>query len=246
MSDRDAQHVYILHTRKYRDTSLIADVFSQEEGRYSLVFRGARSKKSRHKSLLQPFSPVLVVTYGKGEMKTAGALDFAGRPLRLEKENLFIGMYVNELLYRLLGKYDALPALYVRYEKLLSELESEKFHIHSLREFELSLLANLGYGITFDFDVRTGALVHPDNQYRFVAEEGFHSLLDSKALTGRGRFDESAGVTNTYGGVHLLAIASGDYSNQAGEILKQVIRKSIEPLLGGKPLKSRSLFEGRV
>ena len=92
MSDRDAQHVYILHTRKYRDTSLIADVFSREEGRYSLVFRGARSIKSRHKSLLQPFSPVLVSAYGKGEMRTAGALDFAGRPSRLKGENLFIGM----------------------------------------------------------------------------------------------------------------------------------------------------------
>jgi DNA repair protein RecO (recombination protein O) len=237
MSDRDAQHVYILHTRKYRDTSLIADVFSREEGRYSLVIRGARSKKSHQLSLLQPFSPILVTPYGRGEMRTAGALDFTGRAWRLTGESLFIGMYVNELLYRLLGKFDPLPVLFAHYEGILADLESDRFQLRLLREFELSLLANLGYGITFDYDVRTGESIHPDKQYRFVAEEGFHSLPE------RGQQTYSI---MSYKGRELLAIAGGNSSDSASDILKQVVRQSIEPLLGGKPLKSRSLFEGRV
>ncbi len=237
MSDRDAQHVYILHTRKYRNTSLIADIFSQEEGRYSLVIRGARNKKNRRYNLLQPFAPLLVTAYGQGEMRTAGAIDFTGRSWRLKGENLFIGMYVNELLYRLLGRFDSLPALWGRYEKLLEDLESEDFQIYLLREFELSLLANLGYGITFDYDVRTRTSVRPDTQYRFVAEEGFYSLPENTASTDS---------MEIYDGKQLLMIASGNLSDARCEILKRVVRISLQPLLGGKPLKSRSLFEGRV
>lgn len=233
MSEHLAHHVYILHSRNYRETSLLADIFSKEEGRYSLVIRGAKSSKSRYRGLIQPFSPMLVTSYGKGELKTAGAIDFAHRSWRLKGEHLLIGLYVNELLYRVLGKFDQLPALYTGYEKLLAELEKDVFEAPFLREFELLLLTNLGYGITFDVDVRTGENVRPDGQYRFVAEEGFHSLVDETHME------------NNCPGETLLAIASGDYSGDAEKILKRVIRKSLQPLLGTKPLKSKSLFEGR-
>ena len=233
MSEPVAHHAYILHSRNYRETSLLVEIFSKEEGRYSLVIRGARNRKSRYQGLVQPFSPMLVTSYGKGELKTAGAIDFTRSSWRIKGEQLLIGLYVNELLYRVLGKFDQLPALYAGYEKLLAELEKDVFEILFLREFELQMLANLGYGITFDVDVRTGEKIRPDAQYRFVAEEGFHSLVD-----------EAHRESNCPGAL-LLSIASGDYSGDAEKILKRVIRKSLLPLLGGKPLKSRSLFEGR-
>ena len=233
MTMSEAHHVYILHSRNYRETSLLADIFSREEGRYSLVIRGAKNRKSRYQGLIQPFSPMLVTSYGKGELKTAGAIDFTHRAWRIKGEHLLIGLYVNELLYRVLGKFDQLPALYGDYEKLLAQLEKDVFETPFLRKFELSLLTNLGYRITFDFDVRTQGNIRPDARYRFVAEEGFHSIVDEVHLG------------NTFSGKHLLAIASGEYSGEAEKILKRVVRKSLQPLLGAKPLKSRSLFEGR-
>jgi DNA repair protein RecO (recombination protein O) len=232
MSDPESHHVYILHSRAYRESSLLADIFSQEEGRYALVIRGAKARKSRYQGLVQPFSPMLVTSYGKGELKTAGAIDFDNRSWRLRGQNLLIGLYVNELLYRLLGKFDQLPSLYGDYEKLLAELEKENFDSACLRVFELSLLANLGYGINFDFDVRTRESVRPGLRYRFVAEDGFHSL------------GSEVPRENTFAGEHLLDIASGIYAGDSPRILKQVVRKSLQPLLGAKPLKSRSLFEG--
>lgn len=233
MPELVSHHVYILHSRNYRETSLLADIFSEEEGRYSLIVRGAKGKKSKYQGQIQPFSPLLVTSYGKGELKTSGTLDFPRRPWRLKGENLLIGMYVNELLYRLLGKFDQLPALYADYENLLAELEKDVFEIIRLREFELSLLANLGYGITFDFDVRTGDGIRPQKKYRFVAEEGFHSL-DREEQSG-----------NSISGENLLAIVNGDHLPDVGRVLKQVVRESLQSLLGAKPLKSRSLFEGR-
>ena len=217
MSDHQVYHGYILHSRNYRDTSLLADIFSKEEGRYSLVIRGAKSRKSRYQGLIQPFSPMLVTSYGKGELKTAGAIDFTRRSWRLEGEHLLIGLYVNELLYRVLGKFDQLPALYCGYEKLLAELEKDVFETSFLREFELLLLANLGYGITFDVDVRTQGDIRADAWYRFVAEAGFHCLVDEVHLE------------SDCSGEHSLAIVSGNYSGGVETILKRVIRKSRHP-----------------
>jgi DNA repair protein RecO (recombination protein O) len=112
-------------------------------------------------------------------------------------------------------------------------LEDENFDASHLREFELSLLANLGYGITFDIDSETGEGVREDSCYQFIAEQGFSSL-----------FDPAESMKNISGSV-LLAISKGDYSGPADVILKSVIRRSFQTLLGDKPLKSRSLFEGR-
>lgn len=233
MSETTTHHLYILHTRKYRETSLLTDVFSLEEGRYSLVFRGARSSKSRQLGVLQPFSPILVNVYGKGELRTAGSVDVERQSFRLSGEKLLLGMYVNELLYRVLGRYDQLPVLYSRYENLLRDLEHRDFRTIQLREFELSLLSGLGYGITFDIDTRTGREVEADSCYRFVAEQGFASLpagLPSENMV-KGRL--------------LLEIARGEYTDAGERLLKRVIRKSLEPLLGFRPLKSRSMFAGR-
>ncbi len=233
MSERNEQHLFILHTRKYRDTSLLADVFSREEGRFSLVFRGARSGKSRILGLLQPFTHLLVNSFGRGDLRTAASVDVAGKTYRLTGESLFIGMYVNELMYRVLGKFDPLTALYHQYENLLTELETQEFQVLRLREFELALLANLGYGVTFDVDVRTGEEIEDSAFYRFIAEQGFSSV---------------PGTTMTEDlvpGKQLRLIAQGNYSSAEEKILKAVTRQSLRPLLGERPLKSRTLFEGR-
>jgi DNA repair protein RecO (recombination protein O) len=233
MSEAFVHHLYVLHSRKYRETSVLCDVFSMEEGRYSLVFRGARSNKSKHLGLLQPFSPILVSVHGKGELRTGGSVDVESRSRRLPGENLLIGMYVNELLYRVLGRFEEMPVLFSRYEDLLTELEQEDFQTIHLRKFELSLLAALGYGISFDVDSRTGQVVKEDGIYQFVVEQGFSSVPEGLS-SGR-----------TFIGQQLLEIARGEYTNTGEKILKQIVRKSLQPLLGVKPLKSRSLFMGR-
>ena len=43
-------------------------------------------------------------------------------------------------------------------------------------KFEIRLLDELGYGISFAFEAGTGDMVDPDMFYRFVADEGFHPI----------------------------------------------------------------------
>ena len=78
------QPAFILHSRPYRDSSLLLEVFTAEHGRISLVARGAR-RKSRGGSggaLLQPFIPLLVSYSGRAEMKNLVANEVAGQPRR--------------------------------------------------------------------------------------------------------------------------------------------------------------------
>jgi DNA repair protein RecO (recombination protein O) len=218
---------YILHARKYRDTSLILELFTETEGRVAAVQRGARGKKQT--GTVQPFTPLLVSYLGKGELKTIAKVD-AGAMYYLSGDRLLLGMYVNELLMRLLGKFEKAPGLFLAYQNLLLSLVGSDDYQRRLRQFELRLLDDLGYGISFAIDAASGDFVSPDKFYRFVPDEGFRELLSQ--------------TSQSFSGSHLLAIADGDLNTEEVEATaRKVARLAIARLLGDKPLKSRELFQ---
>jgi len=233
-SDDELSPAYILHTRKYRDTSLIAELVTRDEGRFAVVIKGARAKRPRFPGRLQPFVPLLISWYGRGELKTARNIDFPGRAFHLNGDALMIGLYINELLYRLLGKFDPMPVVFSSYQSLLSTLEVSSQINHELRRFELTLLAELGYGITFETEAGSGNPVQPERLYRYAVEEGFYPLPD-------GVYEERP--SGTFEGKHLLAIAGGNLADPAIEqSARKITRASLTLLLGDRPLKSREIL----
>lgn len=221
---------YILHPRKYRNTSLILDLLTREQGRYSVVVRGANSSKSKLRGRLQPFTPLLIASVGKGELKTSTNIDFPGRAYRLSGDRLMLGLYVNELLYRLLGRFDPHEELYDAYETLLNALQGMSDSLSAVRRFELILLRELGYGINFDHEALTGEPVETTCHYHYVVHEGFHRVTEP--------------APDTYRGEELLNIGQGNLNDVDEQRLRALTRKSLSELLGEKPLKSRSLFRG--
>ena len=111
------QPAYVLHSRPYRDSSALVEMFTAEHGRLSLVARGARNRgrKGSLSSLLQPFIPLLISFSGRAELKTLGKLEAAGGGRTLRGERLYSGLYMNELLVRLLHRQDAHPRLFAAY-----------------------------------------------------------------------------------------------------------------------------------
>jgi DNA repair protein RecO (recombination protein O) len=230
-SDNKDVEVYILHTRKYRDTSLLAEVFSREEGRFSLLFKGVRreaKKSSRSTGQIQPFAPIIVSLYGRGDLRTAVYQETAPFSHHLSGRESFIGLYINELMYRLIGKYEPLPALFDGYKKVLVELGSSGFELGMLRRFEFTLLMELGFGIDLVSDAKTGLAIDKVDHYRFVPQSGFERVqaTDQGACSG--------GTINR--------MARGDFSGAAAGLAKWMVSESLRPLLGGRPLKSRELF----
>ena len=102
--------------------------------------------------------------------------------------------------------------------------------VTAIRRFELCLLRELGYGINFECDSRDGQPISAVRHYRFVVHEGFHAIREPQG--------------ETFPGVEVLRIASGDLEQVDSKRLLSLTRLSLAELLGDKPLKSRSLFRG--
>ena len=69
---------FILHTYPFKETSVVAEVFTRSHGRVALIARGARRPASALRGLMQPFSPLLLSWFGKAELKTLHAAEWQG------------------------------------------------------------------------------------------------------------------------------------------------------------------------
>lgn len=215
---------YILHTRRYRDTSLIVDVFTQNHGRVALIAKGGLADKKRQ-GLLQPFSPLLLDWRGRGEVKTLAQAEASAPPFRLLGQKLYCGLYLNELLINLIAKHDSHPAVFALYATALAQLQHTTEIQHILRQFEVELLYHLGLIHSFAVD-RENNPVTADCLYQLDPVAG--PRLADKGISGR----------------VLLALHNGEFED--AEVLKgarDTMRHLLHFHLGGKRLKSRELFQ---
>ena len=70
MTESDFFPAFVLHTRPYRETSQLVDLFVATAGKVTVVARGSRSARSTIKGLLQPFIPLNVRYSGKTALKS--------------------------------------------------------------------------------------------------------------------------------------------------------------------------------
>ena len=220
---------YVLHRRAYRETSYIVDLFSFEAGRVSAVAKGIRNSKSDRKSLLQPFRPLRFQLTGKTELKNVKLLESNGNALQLQGRALFCAMYLNEVINRLLPQ--GLPSewMFERYQHALNSLESSVDLELTLREFEFSLLEEMGMLADWYSDGSSGEPVRDNAWYVYSPEQGY---VLSHRSEQKYRIPGSA----------LLALGEGTWTPEARRAAKLINRQALNIMLGGKPLKSRELF----
>ena len=223
------QPAFVLHSRAYRDTSLLVELLTMQYGRLTVVARGVRSMKSRLQGILMPFLPLLVSFSGKTDLRTLQQAEVNGLSYELRGNVLLSGFYLNELLMRLLPNHESYPKVYQAYKNTLEGLVDSKQPEIELRLFEKCLLSNLGYGLQLDRTIKH-ELVLPEEQYIFEFGNGL-----SKAKTNN---------AYNYSGKSLLALQAGNLST-ATELrdAKRLLRGVLADLLGDKPLKSRELFK---
>lgn len=227
------QSTFVLHRRPYRDTSWLLEAFSQDYGRLGLVARGAVSPRSRWQGLLQPFAPLLLSWNGAGELVTLTAVEDAGRPIPLPPHRVLAGLYINELLLRLLPRLDPHPALFAAYQVLLTELATAPGEEPPLRQFEKRLLEELGYGLTLDCEAASGAPIVAEEQYCYVLDRG--PLAADRVQTGV-----------PISGRGLLALRDGILNDPAVlREVKRLTRAALAVQLHGRALKTRELYRVR-
>jgi DNA repair protein RecO (recombination protein O) len=222
----------VIHRRDYRNTSLLLELFTSQEGRLPAIARGAKSGRSNRSVVLQPFMPLLVSLSGRGEIKQLTQAEPEGRAYALTRERLYCGFYLNELLMRLLERKDPFPALYVHYVDTLGRLAAQEPIDQCLRNFEMILLQELGYGLLLDHTADTGQPVVPEAIYDYVIEQG--PLLST-----------SGHSEQRIGGRTLLCLHNRAHLDEQGALeAKRLMRRILAFYLGDKPLKSRELFQG--
>ena len=219
---------YLLHARPYRETSGLLEILTERYGRVSCVGRGLRGQ--RRAAVPVPFVRMRVGFGGRSALLNWNGFEVEARHA-LEGRALFSGLYLNELMLRVLRNEDPHPSLFAGYERTLIDLCAGGELEAPLRRFEKLLLRECGYELTFDADAESGEEVDPAATYRFTPDLGFT------------RCQEEADEARTYRGATLLAIRDDDYAEaRVRRAAKRVLRRALEPHVGERPLVSRELF----
>ncbi len=225
----DLHPAYVIHSRSYRDTSLIVEVFTPAQGRMSLLVRGAKTGKSKKSLMLQPFRKLHVSWAGRGELPVLSAVEEVGASMRLQGEALACGYYVNELVYHLLPRYEQAAELFVLYWPVVEAINNPETRDIALRQFEFSLLEQTGYEPLLSHEWQSGNAVEPSCRYRYSIPEGPELTESVKGLV--------------ISGSTLLALHNRNYDALGNmKEARDLARALLHFQLNGKELLSRSLF----
>ena len=225
----ELEQAFVLHTRPYRDTSLLVDLFTYHSGLVTVVARSARGLKSRFQGQLQLFKPLLIAWSGRNELKSLVRLESDTLPYHLTGRALMCGFYINELLLRLLDRQEPLSCLFNAYQLVLKSLVDNVPGFAGLRYFEVQLLEEVGYGVSFCHDAKTGGMIQSDKVYCYEHQLGF--------------YEASSDVGNTFQGSTLIKIKDSSLTDMSSQAeAKLVMRYILSFYLGGRPLKSREMF----
>jgi len=221
---------YLLHARAYRETSGLLEILTERYGRVSCVGRGLRG--NRRSAAPVPFVRMRVGFGGRSALLNWNGFEVETTHT-LEGRALFSGLYLNELMLRVLRDDDPHPSLFAGYERTLVDLEAggDVDVEIPLRRFEKLLLRECGYEVTFDADAENGEEIDPAASYRFTADVGFT------------RCDEEADEARIFRGATLLAIRDDEYAGaHVRRAAKRILRRALQPHIGERPLVSRELF----
>ncbi len=237
------QSAYILHARLYQETSLLLELFTEDYGRIAVIAKGARRPNSQARGLLQSFVPLLVSCVGRGELLTLKNFDSAGVVHHLPGRQLVSAFYLNELLMRLLARWDAHTDLFQSYRETLIQLEKARddkniTEQQTLRLFEKNLLKAIGYELRLTEEAGKGHPVKPEADYLYDPEQG--PILVEQGAENSRRREEG---TFIFKGSSLLALSEEQF--QDPQVLldaKRLMRRALSVHLGYKPLESRRLL----
>lgn len=237
---------YILHAWDWRESSLIVDAFTREQGRIALVAKGAKRPTSQLRAVLLPMQRLQLqltktktpVEEGADQIHTLRTAEWqAAHPLPRQGA-LLAGYYCNELLMRLLPRGQAHAALFDAYAIALHGLALSPATPETwLRAFELALLADLGWLPQLDIDSVHQRPLRPDARYQLSAELGLVPTPDGQGLLGASWLQLHAAAADGVAAQARTVLGLPDRGQ-----LKGVLRHLLHYHLGHSPLRSRAVL----
>ena len=224
----DKEPAYVLHSRPYRETNSLVQFLTAQHGRITTVSRSSSGASGKS---IQPFIPALLCCSGRSELLNLREFDPQGKAILTHPEDQMVGMYINELVVRLIPARIASRRLFKYYAAALSNVTRQEYE-PVLRKFELQLLEIAGYGLQLEYDSTTSEPLLADAVYRYAPGEG-------PVRCTQPRLDECLCRGET-----LLNLHKGmpDKNSRTLREAKRLLRTVINYHLKGRKIHTRSVF----
>ncbi len=221
------ENAVILHSRKYKESSLLLTLWLQSHGKVSAVARVSKTKRTAF--LYEPFCLLNV------EIKLAHSAEALSTIKYVELEKSYtLGsylsqlsrLYLNELLYWLLPFDHHDKKLFDCYLAVISGLMTDEV-APLLRYFELQLLESIGYGFSYQFDEKDNP-IDPNGYYEMSALSAFYQTTPGNGVLGKT--------------ILKLGEPVSCWNNKELAVLQKLIRLNLDACLHGRALKTRELL----
>ena len=222
------QPAYLLHARPWSETSLLVDMFTREYGRFRLLAKGARRRKTGQRAILQSFQPLNISWSGKRSLMTLTGVEASHYYPRLNARNQASAYYMSELLFKFLHANDAHERLFESYAEALDALRGTQPAEAILRRFECHLLSEIGYGLQLECDVVNRSPIRAEARYHYHPEKGPAEALGT-------HHDDAVSVS----GHTLLALASRRFETEQSQreskrLLRSLLLRQVRSVRGSK------------
>lgn len=237
---------YILYQKPYGESRSLIYLFSEELG----VVHGIGKKN------LPLFVPMQFFANGKHSLKNFSQSQILQNHVTLKGQSLFAGMYLNEILQKLLPIEEPFAELWQAYEQCLvnmanlfvepieSQFDRTRLKWY-LRRFENVLFDQLGYGFDFDKDAFGDALVS-SQRYQYQLQQGFVPMLAmdkaSVEITGEQLVSWQQCLQDEALFMQLMT-DNFDLAKQLVNLISVIHRNLIDNLLNYQTLQSRALWQ---
>jgi len=223
----------------YKETSVIAKVYTERNGKISVITKGIRRKKHKWRAFFTVFNPLEIEI--KLSTKSEGLTQLYGVEQKGQSQSQYHRnylttlslFYINELIHLLVPLGQADENLFLIYQKILQGIQINSLELN-LRLFEFNMLESLGYGVNFECDSTHEELV--SKEYYAIKPMSLPEKVDVNMTSGRHVFSGDALI-------NLRATALDKYSLKMLKDIKYILRLNIDYLLNDRILKSRELVK---
>lgn len=236
---------YILHRYDWSESSLVLECFTRHRGRVALVAKGVKKPTSSFRPVLLALQPLRlswgIAGEGGSDIHTLKSAEWVGGHTMPVGGGLLSGLYLNELLMRLLAREDPFANLFDIYAGVVQVLATDHGEVLEpvLRAFELLLLRELGLLPSLSVQTLSLQPLQAQGRYVLVPDAGLREAhgQDRAALAGAQwqAIEEALSAANPYPAVLRACVLC------AGE-LKVQLRTLLQHHCGQPVLRTRQLM----
>ncbi len=236
---------YILHRYDWSESSLVLECFTRHRGRVALVAKGVKKPTSNFRPVLLALQPLRlswgIAGEGASDIHTLKSAEWVGGHTMPVGGGLLSGLYLNELLMRLLAREDPFANLFDIYAGVVRVLATDHGDVLEpvLRAFELLLLRELGLLPSLAAQTLSLQPLQASTRYVLVPDAGLREAhgQDRAGLSGAQweGLEEALSAANPYPAVLRACVLC------AGE-LKVQLRTLLQHHCGQPVLRTRQLM----